>query len=38
MNYNLKRLYELKGQFRKLEEEKQKIRMEGIRSLRRNIK
>ena len=25
MNYNLKRLYELKGQFRKLEEEKRKI-------------
>jgi len=25
MNYNLKQLYELKGQFRKLEEEKRKI-------------
>lgn len=25
MNYNLKRLYELKGKFRKLEEEKDKI-------------
>jgi len=25
MNYNLKRLYELKGQFKKLEEEKRKI-------------